>query len=156
MKYEQYKFKFYLNARHSIYINGRRGQTHPHTWEISIDTMKIRNGFIQFNQIESLIEKDLSAFQDSDLNETEQFKAINPTLENICVFFCERIENILNRNGWILLMIEVSETPARSYVINRTDEETFRKQIEELDKNEMQSGEYDENAANNILNRNQY
>jgi 6-pyruvoyltetrahydropterin/6-carboxytetrahydropterin synthase len=134
MKYEQYKFKFYLNASHAIYIRGRRGQTHPHTWEISIDTMKLKNDFIQFDRIEKMIEQDMSKLQDTDLNAHEPFDTVNPTLENICVFFRKRIEKILNENGWIILLIEVSETPSRSYVINTADEESLLRQHAELEK----------------------
>ena len=31
--YRDYRIKVYLNARHYIFINGKQGQTHPHTWE---------------------------------------------------------------------------------------------------------------------------
>ena len=34
-----YRFKFYLNANHYIIINGVEGETHPHTWEFTIDIM---------------------------------------------------------------------------------------------------------------------
>jgi 6-pyruvoyl tetrahydropterin synthase-related domain len=134
MKYEQYKFKFYLNASHAIYIHGKRGQTHPHTWEIAIDTMKLHNDFIRFDQIEKLIERDMEQFQDTELNAKEPFNTVNPTLENICVFFQKSIEKILNENGWVLLLIEVSETPARSYVINTADEESLTWQHTELER----------------------
>ena len=36
MRYSQYRFSFYLNASHAIYINGELGDSHPHTWEIVI------------------------------------------------------------------------------------------------------------------------
>ena len=36
-----YRFKFYLNANHYIIINGVEGETHPHTWEFTIDIMII-------------------------------------------------------------------------------------------------------------------
>lgn len=134
MKYEQYKFKFYLNASHAIYIRGKRGQEHPHSWEISIDTMKFKNDFIRFDHIENLIEQDISEFQDTSLNAQKTFETLNPTLENISLFFCRRIEEILNRNGWILLNVEVSETPARSYVINLADEDNLERQYAEMKK----------------------
>ena len=51
MKYSQYKFKFYINANHAIYLNGVLGKNHPHTWEITIDTIKVRDDFIQFDII---------------------------------------------------------------------------------------------------------
>ena len=29
MRYQQYKFKFYMDARHAIYIGGKLGEVHP-------------------------------------------------------------------------------------------------------------------------------
>lgn len=130
MTYEQYRFKFYLNASHAIYIHGTRGQTHPHTWEITIDTMKMQNDFIQFDTVENAVEQYLSKFQDTNLNDQPAFQALNPTLENICEFFCKSIREILNNNGWMLLQIELGETPARSYIMNMADDGSLRGQYD--------------------------
>ena len=40
MRYQQYKFKFYMDARHAIYIGGKLGEVHPHTWEIALHVVK--------------------------------------------------------------------------------------------------------------------
>lgn len=42
MRYQQYKFKFYMDARHAIYIGGKLGEVHPHTWEIVLHVVKER------------------------------------------------------------------------------------------------------------------
>lgn len=122
MKYSQYKFKFYLNANHAIYLKGRLGQNHPHTWEISLDTIKVRNDFVQFDHIEKSVEEFFSRFQDADINKIEPFTVTNPTLENLCEFFKDSLAKLLGDNGWLLIRIEVSETPSRSYIIDRSDE----------------------------------
>jgi 6-pyruvoyltetrahydropterin/6-carboxytetrahydropterin synthase len=122
MKYSRYNFKFYLNASHAIYLNGILGQSHPHTWEISLDTLKVRDDFIQFDFIEKQIENYLAAFQDADINKTPPFDVTNPTLENICSYLKDELGNLLRSSGWLLTMIEISETPSRSYIIDMTDE----------------------------------
>lgn len=122
MRYNQYKFKFYLNANHSIYLNGVSGQNHPHTWELTLDTIKVINGFVQFNDVEKSIEAFLAKYQDRNLNEIEPFNSINPALENICNYFKDEFQKILYESGWILTSIEISETPARSYIIDLVDE----------------------------------
>jgi 6-pyruvoyltetrahydropterin/6-carboxytetrahydropterin synthase len=122
-RYSQYKFKFYLNASHSIYINGIHGERHPHTWEISVHMLKMRNEFILFDYIEKKIEELLQVYQDQFLNDIEPFNIINPILENICTYFKDELRDLLNREGWILLLIQISETPTRSYVINLINEE---------------------------------
>ena len=50
--YREYKFKFYLNANHYIIINGKNGQTHPHTWEFVFYIMKSEGEFVLFNKFE--------------------------------------------------------------------------------------------------------
>lgn len=122
MRYSKYKFKFYLNASHSIYINGVLGQEHPHTWEIVLDTVKGMDVFIQFHQVEKEIEHFLGKFQGVYMNDTEAFRILNPTLENICEYLNEQLKDLLYRMGWVLTAIEISETPARSYMIDSIDE----------------------------------
>lgn len=125
MKFEQYKFKFYLNARHAIQIAGKLGQIHPHTWEISIITLKLSDKFISFNDVEKIVDDIFHVYQDRFINEIAPFDQINPTLENICEVFKDKIHDVLEANGWELLKIEVSETPARSYVISLTEDDHF-------------------------------
>ena len=55
--YREYKFKFYLNANHYIIINGKNGQTHPHTWEFVFYIMKSEGEFVLFNKFEKAIEE---------------------------------------------------------------------------------------------------
>lgn len=125
MRYHQYRFKFYINASHAIYINGKMGQRHPHTWEITINTLKIQENFVLFQSIEEQIDKFMDRFQEGYMNEIPPFDLINPTLENCCEYFKNEIAEILRNEGWLLLMIEMSETPTRSYVINLLDEMQF-------------------------------
>ena len=118
MRYQQYKFKFYLNARHGIYINGKLGEAHPHTWEIILHVVKGKNQFVQFDALEKTVEKFMEPYQ-----KIPPFDMINPTLENCAHYFKDRLQEILNREGWIFLMMEMSESPARSYVISMIDEQ---------------------------------
>ncbi len=120
--YRQYRFKFYLNARHAIYINGNLGEIHPHTWEITIHVIKGKDGFVAFDVLEKSIESFMDNYQDKFLNEVEPFDVVNPTLENCCHYFKDKISEILAEQGWLFLMMEMSETPTRSYVISIADE----------------------------------
>lgn len=122
MIYSQYKFKFYLNASHSIYINGNLGQSHPHTWEISLNVLKVKEKFIQFHEVEKAIEAYLDKYQNTFINNIEPFNEINPTLENICEYFKGTLRDLLKKKGWVLMTIEISETPSRSYIIDLIDE----------------------------------
>ena len=121
MRYSQYKFNFYLNASHAIYIDGKLGASHPHTWEIIIRTIKSQKEFVMFNEVENKIEQFLGKYQNRYINDFEPFDAMNPTLENITSYFLEQLEDLLEQLGWIVFYIEVSETPTRSYVISRVE-----------------------------------
>lgn len=122
VKSQYYRFKFYINASHAISIDGVLGEPHPHTWEISLYTLKINGDFVAFNTIEDDIETYLKRFQDVFINDIEPFTAINPTLENICHYLKDELKKLLFERKWVLLSIEVSETPTRSYIIDLSDE----------------------------------
>lgn len=121
MKYSQYKFNFYLNASHAIYINGALGAPHPHTWEIVLKTIKSQKGFMLFQEIEKKIEEFLSPFQNNFINNFSPFDEMNPTLENITAYLLEQLGRVLEPFGWIIFYIEVAETPTRSYIISRVE-----------------------------------
>ena len=46
---------------------------------------------------------------------------MNPTLEYITAYFLEKLEELLEPLGWVIFYIEISETPTRSYVISRVE-----------------------------------
>ncbi len=131
MRYRQYSYKFYLNASHSIYIHGVKGQKHPHTWEVILDCLKVKEGFVEFKQVEKEIESFLLKYQDQYLNDCEPFDTLNPTLENVCMYLKNQIKQILLAQEWVLLRISLSETPARSYYIDLIDENEYLAEVEE-------------------------
>ncbi len=147
MRYSQYKFKFYLNASHAIYIDGHIGEKHPHTWEITINVLKEKSEFIQFSSLEKKIENWMKRYQDKFLNEIDPFDKVNPTMENCCDYMKEVLKEILHSEGWILLSIEMSETPTRSYVVNVFDSD------KKLNWEDISSDTVAEGILDNILNK---
>ena len=127
MQHAQYRFKFYFNASHAIYLSGEVGQSHPHTWEVILNVMKVTDNFVIFDEVEKMCEEFLSGFQDVYINTVQPFTTVNPTLENLCTYFKEKLQEMLHGMGWLLLSIELSETPSRAYVISVTDEMSLRK-----------------------------
>lgn len=127
MQHSQYRFKFYFNASHAIYLSGEMGQSHPHTWEVILNVMKVTDNFVLFDEVEKMCEEFLSRYQDVFINTVEPFTTINPTLENLCTYFKEKLQENLHDMGWLLLSIELSETPSRSYVISVIEEMEVRK-----------------------------
>lgn len=133
MRYSQYKFNFYLNASHAIYIDGKKGAPHPHTWEIIIYTIKSQMDFVMFNEVEKTIEGFLEPYQNQFINDFEPFTTLNPILENITRFLLEAFQKLLDPLGWIIFSIEVSETPTRSYIISTVE----NNRVSELQQNNV-------------------
>lgn len=121
MKYNQYKYNFYLNASHAIFIDGVKGKRHPHTWEISLYIVNYKDTFIMFNKVEQLIEDYLSQYQDKYINECRIFQMMNPTLENIAHCLMDELQKILNPLNWVIFTMEMSETPSRTYIISNVE-----------------------------------
>ena len=121
-RFRQYCLSFYLNATHAIYIDGKKGQLHPHTWEITLHLLCPKAQFVKFHELEEGIERYMERYQDKCLNEVAPFHKVNPTLENCCEEFKNKIGRIVDKEGFSLIMIEIKESPSRAYVINRLDE----------------------------------
>ncbi len=147
--YREYKFKFYLNANHYIIINGKDGQTHPHTWEFVFYIIKSEGEFVLFNKFEKAIEEYLEKYQGRILNELPPFDTMVPTLENITDYFCVEIRGIIRTLGGELAVMESSETPTRSYIIDLRDGLDFKTNMSKL--TDEQVDEVIDNIVDNMI-----
>ena len=120
----EYKLKFYLNAEHYVVLNDRRGELHPHTWEIQLYFGMPRTLFREFTDIEKNIELYLKKYQNKILNEVSPFDTIVPTLENMTDCFAEECADIIEQLGGILYSIETAETPTRTYCVTLSDHDS--------------------------------
>lgn len=127
----EYKFKAYLNCSHFIIINGKEGQVHPHTWEFTICVARKGEDFIAFNAFEKAIESFIAPFQNRVVNEISPFDKIVPTLENVSDYFGEHLRKIIRGIGGEVILMESSETPTRSYVLDYEDELDFKENMEQ-------------------------
>ena len=116
--FSQYQFKYYLNGSHYIFIDGRQGQVHPHTWEFVLTVLIYKENFLEFNVFEKAIEKFFSDYQGKTLNEIKPFDTVMPTLENMVDYYGEQLREVMRSTGGELMKIEGSETPTRSYVVS--------------------------------------
>ena len=103
---------------HFIIIGDKPGEVHPHTWEIIISVVSAQEDMTPFTSIERRMEAVMDQYQDKLLNDCAPFDKIVPTVENAAKYFFRLIQDNLIQEGWILMMLEVSETPTRSYIIN--------------------------------------
>lgn len=121
MLYRQYKYKFYLNMNHSVKMDGKRGQIHSHTWEVAMGIAMVSNGMVRFSEIEKKVNALLDKYQDKYLNDIEPFNTMNPTLENVCDYLYKQVTKEIQESGWMLLNMEMSETPSRVYQVSELD-----------------------------------
>lgn len=112
-----YKFKFYLNARHVAIIDGRASNIHPHTWELLINVGAKEDYTISFGEVEKEVQAYLANYEGSFLNEKEEFKDINPTMESIGKVLIPYIKDIISKKEMKFISMEISENPTRTYVI---------------------------------------
>lgn len=103
---------------HFIIIDNKPGEVHPHTWELIVSVISAQSDMTPFTNIERKIETIMDQYQDKLLNECKPFDTLVPTVENAARYFFRLIQDSIIQEGWILMMLEVSETPTRSYIIN--------------------------------------
>lgn len=142
--FSKYKYKFYLNANHAIYIDNNLGKIHSHTWEITLIVKNFNENFMQFNDVENIINEILDKYQNKNINTLEPFDKINPTLENICKYFNDIFKNKLLEKNIRLDTIEICESPKRAFIIENDDNNTNIAEQNEIEKE-------NENILNSIL-----
>lgn len=112
-----YKFKFYLNAKHSVTFNGKPSNIHPHTWEIVVLFGSEESDTVNFTNFERELEKYFLNYENKYLNEHESFKDINPTMENIGKILYTNTKTLINDRNLYFKKLEISENPTRTYII---------------------------------------
>jgi len=120
-----YQLSFYLSGEHYIYHpDGKKGEVHPHSWEIVIKFTKKEKSedYDYFTYMEDLIKNYLAIYENQLLNQIPPFDNINATLENIARVFYTHIRNILDRHGFMLLNLVISESPSRRIEIDAIDD----------------------------------
>lgn len=118
MKY-CYEFRLYINAKHSVEINGTRSPMHPHTWEIKLNIKVDQNDFINFKSFETELEKYLKIYDGQYLNDMEILKGKNPTVETLGKTLYEGLSSLFSKGHLDLVRMEISENPTRAYIIEK-------------------------------------
>lgn len=118
MKVEKgYKFKFYINAKHSVDFGEGQSSIHPHTWEIVLYIRVKNDKMINFTKFESVLEEYFDQYEGKYLNEMERFKGEDPTMERIGLTLYEDIYLSVSKTSIYLEQLEISENPTRTYII---------------------------------------
>lgn len=110
-----YRIKAYLNARHFVVFDGKKGESHPHTWEFVATVYTTGGDIIKFTEPEAAIMKVFEPYQNQPINNVEPFNMLIPSLENMTEFFAGQIAEAVKPFNYHLRRFEGSETPVRTY-----------------------------------------
>jgi len=118
----------FVNARHFVTFGGKSGPVHAHSWQVQIDahvpTEKAE--LVAFARIIDQVKKAMGFYENKVLNEVFPFDQIQPTTENISLYFFNRIEDLLDEVGLFLGKVTVWETPTRGIEVTSRYEEFDR------------------------------
>lgn len=116
MEFKAYKLSYYLNAQHSMDL---KENAHGHTFCIGLYIEDLsKKGFLNFNQIEKIVNNRIGRFSGKYLNAEEPFTSLPPTIENMGSVFYEELKIILIEQGYDLIQLDICENPLRVYSIS--------------------------------------
>ncbi|MFA6309074.1 MAG: 6-pyruvoyl-tetrahydropterin synthase-related protein [Clostridia bacterium] len=128
---KEYRFRFFLNARHTVNLNKEDIQIHPHTWEIVLTVRNYQGDYFNYRKIESEIKHQLITYENKLLNNIPPFNRIVPIMENIAETLNRDLISRLFKVGGTLVKFEISENPRRTYILNNAISEfEFQKEDE--------------------------
>lgn len=115
----EYRLKFYLNAQHYFVdpATGKKGETHPHTWELTLRIAVLNRDYTPFHLFEQAVEDYLAPYQNKVLNDCPPFDVVTPSIEGITEMFARDFDGILSELGGQLRSVEGSEGPTRSIIV---------------------------------------
>lgn len=119
MSFASYKYTFRLNALHSNV--GKASSVHAHTFEIALYMRPRENAFVEYNETERVVRDYLDRFTGKNLNTVSPFDGTPPTLENMCAVFFEALSELLEKEDFELIKLEVSENPQKKFSISQND-----------------------------------
>lgn len=112
-----YKYKYYLNAKHSF--DNVIEHRHHHTFTITLYIREELKELQLFSSIDRLVREYLQDYERKYLNELPAFAQKIPTIENIGYLFFQGLGQILSKEQIALIKLEISENPLRVYSVSK-------------------------------------
>jgi 6-pyruvoyl-tetrahydropterin synthase len=115
----------FVNARHFVSFGGKNGPVHAHSWQaqIEVEVPGDKEEIIGVAQISSAVTSALQPYENTVLNYAYPFNKIQPTTENIAMYFFNCLEDALLNIGLNLTLITLWETPTRGIQVNTRNNE---------------------------------
>lgn len=118
MAFLGYKFSSKINISHSTTTASTISNEHFHSLDITLYLEKPNSDFASYDVIEDRIKECLNCYSGKNLNKTNYFSVVEPTLENIADYFFEQLKIVVNEESFDLITLEISEIPTRIYSVS--------------------------------------
>ena len=109
-----YKYRTKLNILHSMGGNS----IHNHTLDIEILIRDHQKVFASFNDNEKTIENYFKQFEGRYINDLENFRGTQATIEDMGEVFFQELKQELDNPDFQMESISVGETPSRKYLVS--------------------------------------
>lgn len=118
MGFKGYKLKHKLIVLHNFKDSADSSSVYAKAFEITLFISSIKTGMIRFDEMEAVISKTLERFSEKELTLISPFDQLEPTLENMGDVFYQIIRQNLVQIDTSLEMLEISENPIKTFVVN--------------------------------------
>ncbi len=111
----------FLNASHYVAFAEKAGPIHSHSWQIrlKVDIPSSESETIPFTTLTECINSVFTAYEGKVLNELRPFNILQPTTENMAMYFYNRLEDALAELKLGLDSISLWETPLRGIEVSK-------------------------------------
>lgn len=114
------KLVSFVNARHFVTFGAKPGPVHAHSWQVEVEVEVPREigDTVEFARVFKAVSAALAVYENTVLNQVHPFNLIQPTTENISMYFFNRVEEVLIELGLGLAQLNLWETPTRGIQVN--------------------------------------
>ncbi|MDD3168671.1 MAG: 6-pyruvoyl-tetrahydropterin synthase-related protein [Eubacteriales bacterium] len=121
MSFKGFKLKHKLIVLHSTQDQDDPASVYARTFDITLFISSSRVGVIRFDEMEAAITKTLERYAEKRLDQIPPFDRLEPTLETIGNVFYQIIKQAMIRLETTLEMLEISESPIRTFIVNEAN-----------------------------------
>ena len=105
-----------FSAAHNLRdYKGKCEHLHGHNWQVEAvfgsETLGESSMVMDFKDAKKILKKELACFDHKYINDTEYFRKVNPTSENIAKFIYECLVEKVKRKKCSVMRVNVWETP---------------------------------------------
>jgi 6-pyruvoyl tetrahydropterin synthase-like protein len=119
--FKGYKLKHKLLILRSFQDQADPTSVYAKTFEITLFVSTARTSIVRFDEMELAITNTLRKYSEKNLDQVSPFDKMESSLENMGNVFYQLIKQNLARIDMSLEMLEISESPIMTYIVNETN-----------------------------------